>query len=193
MDLISDSKNEIVLFGRREVLKSNFIKAVAESNSTTNVCKYLGFNPKPQTTRDRVEALIKELNLDISHFRYRYNKGDAFIASVEQKIKNYEGISSNNRIYFDSFLDSVAPNSRSNYKCLIGNFLETIGDQDFCCIEYQQIVDYAQDKASIATQRNAVSYNRAALIYCISNNVNDAVSKVSKELLINLISNTAKK
>jgi hypothetical protein len=176
---------ETIKLGRREVNNDLFIQAVANNNKITDICVAIGFNPTVVTNRGNIENKILELGLNHSHIKFfgRREKQEF----VERRIKTFS-LSNDNQIYLDEFLSSLAEKSMATYKASCGNFLEEVGEQDFITVTKGRILEFAGRKNTEAMQRNVEAHLRSMMIYCITNNINGAVDKVSKEMLIWLIS-----
>lgn len=175
---------EVVKIGKREVDKEAFIHAVANNKSLTHIIDELGFKSNVTTTRWDVETRIKELGLDTSHLKKKK------IVHEEEAINRVKQFTLNkdNQQYYDSFLPSLAERSTATYKSSVGNFMESIGSQDLMTVTGSQILEFANTKESDAMKRNVEAHLRSLMVYCITNDINNAVDKVSKEMLIWLIS-----
>jgi hypothetical protein len=172
---------EMIKIGKREISKEFFIQAVANNNSLTKIIEAIGWNPIPTTTRENVLSKIEELELDTSHIKQLKR-----VFETTTKIKEFT-LTETNKQYLDSFLDTIANNSRPTYKASCGNFLEKIDKQDFITVTEDQILEFASTRSTEATKRNVESHIRSMLIYCVNNNINGAIDKVDKQLLLWLI------
>ena len=177
---------EQVLIGRRSVNYPVFVDAVKTSSSVTDVCDKLGFNNTVATTRKAIKEQIQSLHLDVSHFNKPLIDTSNFQKAAEERIKAFS-LSSDNQKYFDAFQTSVSEGSWWTYKATIGNFLEQLADRDFATITEQDITNYADGR------KNAESHLRSLMTYIVSNDINNAKQKVSKDMLIWLISSRVKK
>jgi hypothetical protein len=176
---------ETVKIGRTEVNKEKFIQAVASNNSFPKIMSELGFNPNVGSIKANIKNMIIELGLDhshIMHFDYQVPE-----EVMQRKIKTFN-INLNNQIYYDEFLYSLPERSAANYKSSCGNFMEELGEQDFVKVDKQQILEFAGRKNTESMVNNVTAHLRSMMIYCVSNNINGAVDKVSKEMLVWLIS-----
>jgi LysM repeat protein len=184
---MNKNNNQIIKIGLTEVKYTNFVQAVKESEKISDVCYNLGLNGTVQTTRNNVKAAIEELNLDINHFKYIYHKSEL----NNKPEKEYE-LSVVNKLYYDAFKESLTKSSFTQYKVNIGDFLEKLSatNIDFANIKIKQIEDYANSKqGNEATKKNCMAHLRSLLIFIVKNNINNAMKRVSKEMLIWLIVN----
>lgn len=170
--------SKVVILGRRTVNYDKFVEAVKNAKRYTEVCDNLGFNNTVGTTKQIIKDRIKELGLSTLHFEYKYNKSDKYYQA--HRGKDYK-IDSVNQPYFDIMESKIDSNSFNTYRCSIGNFLEHICEQDFATITPKQLEDYCGEK------KNQMAHIRSMMITAVKENINDAVEKVSKEMLIWLI------
>jgi hypothetical protein len=181
---------QMVKIGKREVEYMDFVDAVKRSKRYTEVCDFLGFNSTVGTTRDAVREQIEVLHLDTSHFKYKYNKSDDWQESIKNRQKKFN-ISEDNQQYYDSLEQEFEAKQTSfiTYKPNIGAYLEFIGDKDFTTVTVTDIENYVKDNkdGSESTKKNCLAHIRSMMIHAVKNNVNNAVDKVSKEMLIWLI------
>ena len=175
---------EVVKIGKREVDKEVFIQAVANNKSLTHVIEALGFNPLPTSTRWNVTAKIGELGINTDHLK---KKKIVHEEEIQARVKQFN-LSKDNQVYYDEFLSSLAERSMATYKSSIGNFMESIDTQDFITARKEQILEFADTKNTEAMKRNVEAHLRSLMIYSVNNDINNAVEKVSKEILIWLIS-----
>lgn len=174
---------EVVKIGKREVEKEVFIQAVANSDSLTHILEAIGFNPIPTSNRHNVENLIAELNLPTEHLKAKkVIKSEVYEANVKQFNLNED-----NKQYLDQFLDSLTVTSRATYKASCGNFLEGLVEQDFMKINEEQIIAFADTKNSEAQKANVTAHIKSMMVFCVNNDINGAVEKVSKQMLVWLI------
>lgn len=174
---------EVVKIGLREVDKELFINAVANNDSLTHILEAIGFNPIPTTNRHNVENLIAELNLPTDHIKA---KKKINLETYKANEKQFN-LNEDNKQYLDSFLPSLSDNSRATYKASCGNFLETLGSQDFMKANSEQVVAFANTKNSEAQKANVTAHIKSMMVYCVNNDVNGAIDKVSKQMLVWLI------
>jgi len=174
---------ETVKIGLREVDKEVFIKAVADNDSLTNIFKAIGFNHVPTTNRHNVEKLIAELNLPTEHLKAKKVINPETYKANEKQFN----LSNDNKQYLDTFLDSLTDTSRATYKASCGNFLETLDSQDFMKIDSDKIIAFANTKNSEAQKENVKAHIKSMMVYCVNNDINGAVEKVSKQMLVWLI------
>jgi len=175
---------ETLLIGRREVSKDLFIQSVKTANKLTDVIEGIGFNPKPSTTRKAVANLIDELALDNSHLhKYGFTQKDEIIQS---RIKTFK-LSKWNQQYLDRFLLSLQEKSRATYKASCGNFLQELGTNDFTRVSPERVIKFSNTKNTEAMRNNVAAHLRSMMIYLVTNNINEAKEKVSREMLIWLI------
>lgn len=174
---------ETVKIGKRWIEKEVFIQAVAANKSLTNIIEALGLNPIPSTTRNNVSDLIEELNLPTSHIKA---KKKIHADTYEANVKVFD-LSTHNKQYYESFLPTIAEASRATYKASCGNFLELLGNQDFITVTKEQILEYAETKKTEAMKKNVEAHLRSMMIYCVNNDINGAVDKVDKQMLLWLI------
>lgn len=175
---------ETIKIGRRELDKKLFIQAVATENSLTHIIEALGWNPLPTSTRWDVTAKIEELGLDTDHLK---KKKIVHEEEIQARVKQFN-LSEDNQQYYDEFLSSITERSMATYKSSIGNFMESIDSQDFITVTKEQIIEFADTKNTEAMKRNVEAHLRSLMIYSVNNDINNAVDKVSKEMLIWLIS-----
>lgn len=177
---------ETIKIGRTEIDQEVFINTVATEKSLTHIIKSLGLNPIPTSTRWNVSAKIEELGLNTTHLKAK-NKVNT--EAYQNRVKTFK-LSKSNQHYLDEFLGSLNEQSRATYKATCGNFLQAIGTNDFVKVSPKRIVEYASHKNTEAMRNNVTAHLRSMMIYCVRNNLNNAVydDKVSKEMLIWLIS-----
>lgn len=169
-----------LLIGRRSVTLENFVNTVKSSKRYTEVCDKLGFNSTVSTTKQAIKEKIEELQLDITHFDYKYTKSEAHEESTKNRVKQFV-LSFENQIYYDSFESNMKSASFPTYKATCGNFLEQLGNKDFAIIDITDITEYTAGK------KNAEAHLRSLMIYIVKNKIGGAVEKVSKDMLIWLI------
>jgi hypothetical protein len=176
---------ETIKIGRREVNKDQFINAVANSNSLTQIIESIGFNPIPTTTRMNVVNTIEQMQLNTSHIKClkRYANPEV----VQKRIKTFK-LSKPNQMYLDRFISSLSEQSRASYKSSCGNFLQEIGTNDFARVSPDRIMKFVNKKNSQAQKNNTAAHIRSMMMYVVSNNINNAKETVSKDMLIWLIS-----
>ncbi|MDF2950551.1 MAG: hypothetical protein K0S18_134 [Anaerocolumna sp.] len=175
---------ETVKIGRTEVNKEEFIKAVASNNSFPKIMSELGFNPNVGSVKLNIKDKIIELGLNHSHImHFDYQTPDEV---MQRKIKTFN-LNADNQIYYDEFLSSLPERSVANYKSSCGNFMEELSEQDFITINKEQILEFASRKKTESMVNNVTAHLRSMMIYLVSNDVNGAVDKVSKEMLVWLI------
>ena len=172
---------ETIKIGRREVEKALFIKAVQDNKSLSDIIVAMGWNITPTSTREAVLDAISELELDTSHLKQMKKPNENLC------FKQFT-LSSDNRIYLDSFLNSLTDKSRATYKASCGNFLEELVSQDFITITKEQILEFADTKNTESMKRNVEAHLRSLMIYCVNNDINNSIVKVDKQMLIWLIS-----
>lgn len=173
---------EQIKIGRRIVNYNDFVKAVANSERYTEVCVLLGFNETVPTTRQAVKDKIEELQLDTTHFTYKYTKSEIFEESAKTRIKHHN-IYPVNQVYYDciekKFEDK--PQSFCTYKVDCGGILEELENRDFATITVNEVINYAGEKKS------ALNHIRSMMIQSVKENVNNCIDKVNKEMLVWLI------
>jgi len=172
-----------IAIGSRSVPENQFVTAVKNSRSVRQVCDNIGFNSNVSTTLNYIKEQIANLGLDTAHFKKEYTCDHEAIS--ERRLKTFT-LSKDNEIYFEAFKASVSDTSWFTYKATVGNFLEGL-NKDFATVTPEEILSFTENKPN----RNA--HIRSMMIYCVNNNINDAVEKVSKQTLIWLIGSTAKK
>jgi site-specific recombinase XerD len=79
--------------------------------------------------------------------------------------------------------------SFTTYKPNIGAFLEFLGERDFATVTVTDIEDYVREHkdGSESTKKNCIAHLRSLMANAVKKNINNAVDKVSKEMLIWLI------
>jgi hypothetical protein len=173
---------QTITIGRRTFNTDRFIDAVKKSKRYTEICDNLGINNTVATTKTAIKEVITALGIDTSHFEYKYNKSENYDKGVQARIKSFT-INPVNQAYYNAIEQKFAdkPQSWLTYKATVGNFLEGLRDRDFATITAQEIEDYCGAK------QNSLMHIRSMLITAVKENVNNAVDKVSKEMLIWLI------
>lgn len=172
---------EQILIGRRTVDKDTFIAAVKQSNSVRATCELLGFNKTVGSTRNAIQEQIDNLKLDTTHFKpCMYSK--EYLEKVAITSVKAFTLSKDNQQYYDSFKQTITPKSWLTYKASVGNFLEFLKDKDFATTSDIEIMNY------VGERYNAKAHIRSMMIYVVSNNINNAKEKISKDMLIWLIS-----
>jgi hypothetical protein len=176
---------EVVKIGRSEVNKDEFIQAVASNKTFPTIAQALNFNPQVVSTKLNIKNAIIDLGLNHSHImHFDYQLPEEI---MQRKIKTFK-LSEDNQTYLDEFLSSLPERSTATYKSSCGNFMEELGEQDFVTVSKQQIVEFAGRKNTESMVNNVTAHLRSMMIYCVSNDINGAMNKVSKEMLIWLIS-----
>jgi hypothetical protein len=176
---------ETVIIGKRRVDKELFIQSVKAAHKLTDVMEGIGFNPTPSTTRTAVAKAIEDLGLEHSHIRkYGFSQSPEF---TQNRIKTFK-LSKSNQLYLDKFLLSLNEKSRATYKASCGNFLEALGTNDFTRVSPKRVIDYANQKNTESMKNNTMAHLRSMMIFCVNSNLNEAKEKVSKEMLVWLIS-----
>lgn len=168
--------------GKRKIVLRDFINAVEKSKRYTEVCNYLGFNPTVATTKQAIKERIEELGLNTEHFEYKYTKSEGYEDAIKFRRKEFN-ICPINQAYYNSMEQKFAdkPQSWGSYKATIGNFFEKIGNKDFATMTVKEIEPY------IAGRKMAVMHIRSMMITAVKENINNAVEKVNKEMLVWLI------
>lgn len=174
---------ETVKIGKKEFTNEVFIDAVSKGNTLPEICRLLGLNDTVVSHKDNVRKAIQSLELPTLHIK-RYESNPEVSLN---KIKSFT-LSETNQNYYNTFLSTITESSQPNYKSSCGNFLELIKDQDFVTVTEQQIIDFANTKNSQAQINNTKAHLRSMIIYLVSNDINNAKAKVSKDMLIWLIS-----
>jgi hypothetical protein len=180
---------QVVIIGRRTVNYEKFINTVKESKRYSEVCDRLGFNSTVTTTIASIKAKIEEMGLNTSHFEYKYTKSDKCVASNNSKVKVFS-IMPVNQCYYNSMEKEFESKQTSfnTYKPNIGAYLESIGNKDFATVTVTDIENYVNNKdGSESTKKNCMAHIRSMMINAVKNNVNCAVDKVNKDMLIWLI------
>jgi hypothetical protein len=160
---------------------------VADNIRYSDVCETLGMNKTVQTTLNALMEVIADMELDISHFTYKYNKTEKFFNSISKKDYN---LSANNQIYMESFEHNadIKETSRNSYRSGIGMFLKHLRSVDCATIPVSIILEFLNNiHGSEATKMNTHAHIIALMRYIVKNNINGAFDKVSKEVLIYLI------
>jgi hypothetical protein len=176
---------EPIKIGRREVSKELFIQSVANAKTLADISRGIGFNPIPTTTKQNIKAAVSELGLNTSHIR-GYNR-TARPEVAQARVKTFK-LSKSNAQYLNGFLNSLAEQSRATYKASCGNFLEEIGTNDFARVSPKRVMEFVSKKKTDAMRNNVAAHIRSMMIFCVSNNINEAKETVSKDMLIWLIS-----
>jgi hypothetical protein len=176
---------EVVKIGRTEVDKDLFITSVANARTLPDICKSLGLNPSVVTTKQNIKNRIYELGLPTKHLVYFDFKPSEEL--MQKRVKTFK-LSKSNADYMNRFLDSLPEQSRSTYKSSCGNFLEGLGTNDFTRVSPKRIMDFANQKKTESMKNNVMAHIRSMMIFCVNSNLNEAKEKVSKEMLIWLIS-----
>lgn len=175
-----------VKIGKKEFEYDTFVDAVRQAKRLKQVNENLGLNPSSSSVKEKVEEKIKELQLDTSHFVCVYHKSPSYERSIQARTIKFN-VSKVNQLYMDSFLDSLSEISRTQYKYTIGNYLEMIGKQDFVKSTEQQFTEFINGKKNKATRSNILCHLRTFMIYVVNNNINGAIKKVDKQMLIYLL------
>jgi len=170
---------EMIKLGRREVSKELFIQAVADAHKVKDVAEVLGLNSSTVTTKEYIREVIIELGLDHSHIKnFDWRQTEEVL---QQRIKKFS-LTEDNQMYYDEFMCSLSEGSMATYKASCGNFLQSIGEQDYITVTKSQIIEYANGR------NNMLAHLRSMMVYCINSDINGAVDKVDKQMLIWLIS-----
>jgi hypothetical protein len=117
--------------------------------------------------------------------RAKYTKSEKFYAVQPLKVKQFN-LSPINEIYYNSFESKFEgkPASWAQYKVDAGAFMETC--DDIALVTVQDIQNYIS-KYEDKTRNNKEAHLRSLLQWIVKNNVEGAVEKVSKEMLVYLI------
>lgn len=180
---------ETIKVGRREFDHNTFIEAVQKSTTFSGLCESLGMNKTVQTTINVLKEKVAELNLDTSHYAHKYNISEKVLQSAQHNTKQFNLVGVN-KTYYDLFEQSFSgkPASWAQYKVHSGDFLEKLGSKDFATIIVQNIENYVEAvDASEKTKLNCKAHLRSLMIFIIKENIEGAVDKVSKEMLVWLI------
>jgi hypothetical protein len=174
-----------VKVGKRIFDYNTFAEAVKDSKTYSELCEKLGMNKTVQTTITALKEAITAHEIDIKHFTYKYTIGPE---RVSTSIKEYQ-LAPINQIYYDNYKDSFDKvTSFQQYKVTIGDFLEKLDNKDFATITAADIETYVDSKhGSEQTKRNAKCHIRAMMIYLVKNDIANAFTKASKEVLVYLI------
>ena len=178
---------EQVQIGRRSVDKDAFISAVKESRSLMEVTRSLGFNDTVPTTRKMIKEQIEAMKLNTEHFKAGNRFTEQELEKMAQKNIKAFTLSKGNQTYYDAFKATIAQGSWGTYKASIGNFMEQLKDKDFATVTEEEIVAFTGNRD------NPNAHIRSFMMYIVSNDINNAKQKVSKDMLIWLITNKAKK
>lgn len=180
---------EIIKVGRRDFDYNTFINAVHKATTYSGLCEDLGMNKTVQTTINVLKSKVTELNLDTKHFTHKYNISEKVLQSAQHNTKQFNLVGVN-KTYFDLFGKTFLgkPASWSQYKVHCGDFLERIGNKDFATITIQDIENFINTwDAGEKTKLNCKSHLRSLMIFIIKEDIENAVDKVSKEMLVWLI------
>lgn len=178
-----------VKIGRREFNYNSFITAVQQAKTYSELCESLGMNKTVQTTINVLKERIMELNLDTSHFTYKFNISDKMLQAAKNNSKQFN-ITGVNKTYYDLFEKSFSgkPASWAQYKVHCGDYLEKLESKDFVNATVKEIEDFIDSLSSgEKTKLNCKAHLRSLMIFIIKENIESAVDKVSKEMLVWLI------
>lgn len=178
---------EQVQIGRRSVDKDAFITAVKESRSLMEVTRSLGFNDTVPTTRKMIKEQIEAMELNTEHFKAGNKFTEQELAKMAQKNIKAFTLSNDNQMYYDAFKATIAQGSWGTYKASIGNFMEQLKDKDFATVTEDEVETFTGNR------NNPNAHIRSFMMYIVANDINNAKQKVSKDMLIWLITNKAKK
>lgn len=141
----------------------------------------LGFNKSVGSTQKAIQEQINNLKLDTTHFKPCMYSKEYLAEKAITSVKTFT-LSKDNQQYYDSFKQTITAKSWITYKASVGNFLEFLKDKDFATISDTEIMNY------VGERYNAKSHIRSMMMYIVSNDINNAKQKVSKDMLIWLIS-----
>lgn len=140
-----------VQIGRKSFDYNTFTHAVFVSKKPKEVAVNLGLNPTVGSTIQNINNKITELQLNTSHFTYKYTKSEKFFNNNRKK--DYQ-IAEINTPYFETMENRMDARSWSTYRCSLGNFLQSIGEQDFATVLPEQIEQYLNSQSNKATSRH---------------------------------------
>lgn len=112
-----------------------------------------------------------------------------WIECQEKKTKKLDS-TKENTMYWEAFKDSKFPDNTKHgsmvqYKCTIFQVMEFI-EKDIITITLQDIEDYLLTQEE-KVKNNKESHIKGLLTFIITNNLNDAVNRVQKDIILYLI------
>jgi hypothetical protein len=115
----------------------------------------------------------------------KYTKSEKFYAVQPLKVKQFN-LSSTNQVYYNSFESKFEgkPGSWAQYKVTVGDYLEKC--DDFALVTVADIENYVNSHDE-KIKHNKEAHLRSLMQWIVKNDVNGAMAKVSKEMLIYLI------
>lgn len=170
---------EYIQIGRRSVELEKFKKAVELGVSIRDVCDNLGFNSTVSSTLKNIKTKIDELGLDTSHFKPGYTISEKVESRTKEK--HFE-LNDNNKIYYEAFKNHISEGSWRTYKATVGNFLVSIGDKDFANVSVDEILKF------VGERKSSLNHLRSMMFFIAYNDINSAKEKVSKDILLWLVS-----
>lgn len=180
--------NKIIKVGKKKYTYKAFTDAVKLAKSLSELCKILDINYTVSTNVNNVKSKIVELGLNTTHFKYNRATTEKVLESHKKSIKQYN-LSNINKKYYNEFENSFdKKTSFKQYKVHCGDFLEQLGNTDFAMVTVEDIENYVNNyKGSDKTKANCKAHIRSMMIYVVKNDVEGALNKVSKEMLLYLI------
>lgn len=119
-----------------------------------------------------------------------YTKTEKFYKANEAKIKNLDSTIENEKYWelfkAEKFPEDKQKGSMAQYKCSIFNFMEYI-NKDIALASVEEIESFIDSQENENTKKNKIAHIKAILTFIVTENLNDAVNRISEELLMYLI------
>jgi hypothetical protein len=125
----------------------------------------------------------------------KYNVSEANIQAWANQVKSFT-VSPMNNQYIDAFRESKYPlantdkkqkDSWAQYKSSIGNFLEIVG-KDAVIIKNQDLIDFVAKYENENTKANKIAHIKSFLTFLVKENIGNCNTRISREVLIMIIS-----
>jgi len=185
--LNTNTNTNIIRIGKTNITPEQFITAVKASTRFTEVADKLNLNRQMTQHIRGIKDNIEQLQIDTSHFTYKYTKSENYEQKKQENAKQYN-ITENNKKYIEVYQKSFdKPACWINYKCSILNFMEFI-DKDITKMNLNNLEAFLNGVDNQNTRDNKTAHIKGILTYLVKHNVNGCRQNISKDTLMAIIS-----